>query len=76
MDSLPCATYVQSGTMFRRVCIRRAAFAGSSGVAGLAPVSLKLCNSFARPQITASVQSEQLPTHLEAMKPLCVQGTL
>ena len=75
MDSLPCATYVQSATMFRRVCIRRA-LAASSGVAGLAPVSLKLCNSFARPQITASVQSEQLPTHLEAMKPLCVQGTL
>jgi len=35
-----------------RVCVRKAVVA-SCGLAGLAPVSLKLCNSFARPHITA-----------------------
>lgn len=59
--------------MFRRVCVRRVV-AVSCGVAGLAPASLKLCNSFARPQVTARVHREQVPTHLEATQPLCPQA--
>jgi hypothetical protein len=74
VDSLPCVCMC-SLEQCLGVCIRRV-LAASYRVAGLAPVSLKLCNSFARPQITASVQSEQLPTYLEARKPLRVQGTL
>lgn len=46
---------------------------GFCGVAGLAPASLKLCNSFVRPQITVTAEREQLRAHLQAGLPSCPQ---
>jgi hypothetical protein len=57
-------------------CVISRDVAASSGVAGLVPASLKLCNSFVRPQIAATVQREQLPTHLATRLSLCSQAII